>query len=115
MMKKQNWITADILRKMEERRISQIQKDDERYKRLKHEIQKLCREAKDKYYEDKCREIEILDRTHNQLLYKKIQEMRLRQNRMMQMIKPKQGKYVMDNEEVLKEWEWLQLHFGKTK
>src|SRR5688572_4175391 len=27
MMKNQNWITADILRKMEERRISQIQKD----------------------------------------------------------------------------------------
>ena len=53
MMKKQNWITADILRKMEERRINQIQKDDERYKRLKHEIQKLCREAKDKYYDDK--------------------------------------------------------------
>src|SRR5688572_6439002 len=39
MMKKQNWITAVILRKMEERRISQIQKDDEHYKRLKHEIQ----------------------------------------------------------------------------
>src|SRR5688572_18157669 len=73
MTKKQNWITADILRKMEERRISQIQKDDVRYKRLKQEIQKLCREAKDKYryYDDKCREIEMLDTTHNPLLYKK--------------------------------------------
>ena len=49
MTKKQNWITADILQKMEERRLSQIQNDDARYKRLKHEIQKLCREAKDKY------------------------------------------------------------------
>src|SRR5688572_3471406 len=46
MSKKQNWITEDILRKIEERRLSQIQKDDVSYKRLKHEIQKLCREAK---------------------------------------------------------------------
>ena len=36
-------------------------KDEGQYKRLKHEIQKLCREAKDKYYEDKCKEIEELD------------------------------------------------------
>ena len=78
MTKKQNWMAANILRKMEERRISQNRKDDVRYKKLKHEIQKLCWEAKNKFYEDKCREIETLDRTHNQLLYKKIQEMRPR-------------------------------------
>src|SRR5688572_18006762 len=104
MTKKQNWITGDILRKMEERRISHIQKHDARYKKLKHEIQKLCREEKDKYYEDKCREIEMLDKTHNQLLYKKIQEMRPRQNRMVQMIKSKQGNCIMDKEEVLERW-----------
>src|SRR5688572_9864764 len=46
MTKKQNWMTADILRKMEERRTSQIQTDDVHHKRLKHEIQKLRREAK---------------------------------------------------------------------
>src|SRR5688572_9013417 len=89
---------------MEERRISQIQKDDAHYKWLKHEIQKLCREAKDKYYENKCREIEMLDRTHNQLLYKKIQEMRPRRNRMVQMIKSKQGNCITDKEEVLERW-----------
>src|ERR1051325_2253163 len=84
---------------MEERRISQTQKDDARYKRLKHEIQKLCRKAKDKYYDDKRREIEMLDRTHKQLLYKKIQEMKPRQNGMVQMIKSKQGNCIMDKEE----------------
>src|SRR5688572_27261465 len=73
-------------------------------KRLKHEIQKLCREAKDKYYDDKCREIEMLDKTHNQLLYKNIQEMRPRRNRMVQMIKFKQGKCIMDKQEVLERW-----------
>src|SRR5688572_33094563 len=89
---------------MEERRISKIQKYDVRQKRLKHEKQKLCREAKDKYYDDKCREIEMLDRTHNQLLYKKIQEMRPRRNRMVQMIKSKLGNCIMDKEEVLERW-----------
>src|SRR5688572_7369251 len=89
---------------MEERRISKIQKYDVRQKRLKHEKQKLCREAKDKYYDDKCREIEMLDRTHNQLLYKKIQEMRPRRNRIVQMIKSKQGNCIMDKEEVLERW-----------
>ena len=32
----------------------------------------MCRKAKDKYYEDKCKKIVMLDQLHNQLLYKKI-------------------------------------------
>ena len=36
-------------------------KAEEQYKRLKNETRKLCRKAKDKYYEDKCKEIEMLD------------------------------------------------------
>ena len=60
--------------------------------------------SEDMYYENKCRKIEMLDRTHNQLLYKKIQEMRPRRNRMVQMIKSEQGNCIMDKEEVLKRW-----------
>ena len=40
---------------------------EKKYKELKHDIQKLCREAKDKYFNDKCEEIELLDKTHSQL------------------------------------------------
>src|SRR5688572_33264461 len=46
----------------------------------------------------------MLDRTHNQLLYKKIQEMRPRRNSMVQMIKSKQGNCIMDKEEALERW-----------
>ena len=46
----------------------------------------------------------MLDRTHNQLLYKKMQEMRPRRNRMVQMIKSKQGNCIMDKEEALERW-----------
>ena len=68
LTKKQNWMNSEILRKMEERRQCQIMKEEAKYKMLKHEIQKLCHEAKDKYYEDKCKEIEVLDKVHSQLL-----------------------------------------------
>ena len=67
-------------------------KDDGLYMKLKHEIQKLCREAKDKYYEDKCKEIEMLDKVHSHLLYQKIKELRPRGSKMHNYIKSKQGK-----------------------
>ena len=69
--RKQSWMTTDILRKME-KRICKNMKDEGKYRKLKHEVQKLCREAKDKYYNDKCDEIKMLDKAHSQLLHKKI-------------------------------------------
>jgi exonuclease III len=102
--KRQNWMNTEILEKMEERRLSKNKKDERQYKSLKQEIQKLCREAKDKYYENKCNEIERLDKAHNQLLYKKIKELRPKANRMLHTIKNKQGKYIQEKEEVLERW-----------
>ena len=93
--KKQNWMNSEILRKMEERRKCKNMTEEEQYKKLKHEIQKLCREAKDKYYDDKCKEIEMLDKAHSQLLYQKIKELRPNGNRMLQTIKIKQGKALL--------------------
>ena len=46
---KQNWMNSEILRKMEERRLCKIRKDVRQCKRLKHEIRRMCREAKDRY------------------------------------------------------------------
>ena len=42
---------------MEERRKAKNMKDGGLYARLKHEIQKLCREAKDKYYRISARKL----------------------------------------------------------
>ena len=44
---RQSWRNSEILSKMEERRKCKIMKEEEKYKKLKHEVQKLCREAKD--------------------------------------------------------------------
>ena len=67
-------------------------KDDGLYKKLKHEIQKLCREAKDKYYEDECKEIEMMDKVHSHLLYQKIKELRQTGSKMLNSIQCKQGR-----------------------
>src|SRR5438876_3290793 len=72
-------------------------KEEEQYKKLKHEIQKLCHEAKDKYYEDKCKKIEMLDKAHSQLLYQKIKELRPKGSRMLQTINEV---YTISSEEI---------------
>src|SRR2546425_7308156 len=102
--KKQNWMNSQILRKMEERRKCTNMKEEEQYKKLKHEIQKLRREAKDKYFEDKCKEIEMQDKAHIQLLYQKIKELRPKGNRLLQAIKSKQGKALLEKDEVMERW-----------
>src|SRR5437867_1832385 len=79
-------------------------KAEEPYKRLKNEIRKLCRQAKDKYYEDKCKEIEMLDKANSQLMYQKIKELRPKGNRGLQTIKSKQGHVLMEKDEVMERW-----------
>jgi len=76
--KKQKWMNVHILSKMEERRKYKMLNTEEgqkKYKELKQLIQKLCREAKNKYFDDKCKEIELLDKAHSQLVYKKIKDL----------------------------------------
>ena len=106
--KKQGWMNSHILKEMEERRKCKNIKTEEgqkRYKELKHKIQKLCREAKDNYFNEKCKEVEELDKRHNQLLYKKIKKLQPRNSRVLQVIKNKEGKSLLGKEEILKRWE----------
>ena len=106
--KKQKWMTSHILNVMEERRKSKMRHNEEgqkKYMELKHRIQKLCREAKDKYFNEKCQEIEILDKIHSQLLYKKIKELQPRGNRVQQRVRDKDGTSLLDKGKILKRWE----------
>ena len=72
--KKQKWMTDEIMKLMKERqecKCKQTLEDGKRFKELKHVIQKMCRVAKEEYYNVKCRELEELDRVHSNLLYDK--------------------------------------------
>ena len=105
--KKQNWMNSDILDMMEERRKfknSFTETGKGKYKELKHTIQKQCRLAKDNYYNEKCIELEELDRIHSQLVYKKIKEFQPRKNRILQHIKDKQGESLQERGEILERW-----------
>ena len=105
--KKQNWMNSDILDMMEERRKFKntcTETGRAKYKELKHTIQKQCRLAKDNYYNEKCIELEELDRIHSQLVYKKIKEFQPRRNRILQHIKDKQGKSLQERGEILERW-----------
>src|SRR6267154_499400 len=82
----------------------QKMEEEEKHKKLKNETQKLCREAKDKCYEDKCKEIEMLDKVRSQLLYQKIKGLRPKGNRMLQTIKSKHGKSLLEKDEVMERW-----------
>ena len=64
------WMTEEILYIMAERRL--VKDDKARYKSLSKIINKKCRKAKEQFYEEKCREIELLDKANNPTMYKKI-------------------------------------------
>ena len=104
---RQQWTTTGILEKIELRR--QYKKDEseygqKRYKELKHEVQKLYRQAQNEYYNNKCEEIEKLEATHNPLLYKKIKEMLPKRHKTTQQIKDKDGDFLYEPTEILERW-----------
>ena len=68
--KKQNWITEELLDKMEERRM--CKRNEEKHKSLSKAIKKMCRKAKIEYYSKICNDIELLDKTHNPKRYQKV-------------------------------------------
>ena len=68
--KKQSWITEEILDKMEERRM--WKRNEEKYRSISRTVKKMCRKAKNDYYNKICNEIELLDRTHNPKMYQKV-------------------------------------------
>ena len=66
-------MTEDILEVMEERR--NFRHNKLRYIELIKEIRRMCRKVKQKYQESLCKEIEELDRKHNQKAYNIIKKL----------------------------------------
>ena len=47
----------------------------ERYKESDRYIKGRCKEAKERFYNEKCKKIQELDERHNPLMYKIVKEM----------------------------------------
>ena len=74
MQPKIKWMMQEILEKMEERRQQKIVNVDT-YREINREIKQMCKEAKERFFNDKCKRIQELDERHNPRMYKIIKEM----------------------------------------
>ena len=57
---------------MDERRIARQYQDSEKYKEKYLVIRKRCIEAKEKWFNKKCEEIELLSQKNPQLIHEKV-------------------------------------------
>ena len=95
-------MTEGILDIMEERRL--VKDDKAKYKSLSKIIIKKCRKAKEQFYEEKCREIELLDKANNPTMYKKIKELNQKPKTTTTSIKDKNGKLLTENDKIAERW-----------
>ena len=102
---KQPWMTEEILQKMEERRTQKNTISQQEYKAITRRIQKECRNAKEKYLQNKCSEIEHLDRHHSNKTYQKVREMQRRETRLNVGIRDKKGELLYEDADINKRWE----------
>ena len=105
-MKKKPWMTDDILMKMEERKKCK-NIDSDKYKQLNKEIEKICRQTKEKWYADQCEEIELLEKQYKtREMHKKVKDLANRNSRKTASgcIKDKNGKLLFDQEDIAIRW-----------
>ena len=104
--RRQRWMTEEILNKMKERRL-QKDRDPQRYEELNREVRRDCDAAKEAWLDEQCREVEELERNHKtESMHRKIREITgKRKLARGNVIKDKEGKIVMEIDEVLKRWE----------
>ena len=98
----QKWMTEEILNIMEEKRL--VKDDKAKYKSLSKIINKKCRKAKEQFYEEKCREIELLDKANNPTMYKKIKELNQKPKTTTTSIKDKSSKLLTENDKIAERW-----------
>ena len=106
------WITEEILNLMETRRKSK--NDVNKYKEINRSIKKKCNEAKEKWLNDKCGNIEIANHTNDpKSLHQEIKE--ISGKRMCSQtgcIKAKDGSILIDKDAILARWsEYVQELF----
>ena len=104
-VEKQDWMTVEILNEMKIRSELKSSGNAVEYKKVKKKVQKLCRDAKNYFYQEKCKEIEELDRKHNTtLMYSKIKQLTEKKKRTKQGICDKDGNLLMDQKDILNRW-----------
>ena len=65
-------MTEDILSLMDQRRKAKGNRQE--YERINSEVRKRCDEAKEKWLDDKCKEIDILQKQAPNTIYRNVEE-----------------------------------------
>ena len=100
---KQKWMTDDILDLMDERR--RAKGNQEEYKRLHREVRRKCNEAKEAWLDEKCREIDLLQRFTPQIMYQNVAEIAGRKTcSSTGCLKSKNGEIIMEKDKILERW-----------
>lgn len=103
--RKNNWITEEIFVLMDERRATKG-RDDNAYRELNRQIKRKCIEAKEKWLDEQCKEIEDLEKRYPRIMYDKIREITKKKRSINERaIKDKDGKVLMETEAIKKRWE----------
>ena len=102
---KKEWMTKEILEMIERRRKAKVG-NKQRYKELHRQIQKKVKEAKERWLNEKCDEIERLQKIHDSFnIHKRVKEMtggfRNKQNNI---LIDDNGKMILDLKDKLRTW-----------
>lgn len=103
---KKEWMTEDILKKMDQRRLLKGQNQTE-YKKLNKEIRQDIKMAKENWMSRKCDEIEELDKKHDSFnLHRKLKELTFNKNpTTSHSMVNSEGKLITNTEEKITMWE----------
>lgn len=103
--KVKSWMTDEILQLMEERRLYK-NIDIKKYKDIYNIIRKEIRKAKEEWYTNKCEEIEVLLKRHDDFnLHRKVKELAgIRKTNHSSIILDKEGKIILDNNRKIERW-----------
>ncbi|XP_013145032.1 PREDICTED: uncharacterized protein LOC106108413, partial [Papilio polytes] len=115
-VKKQQWMTAEILEQMEERRMFKI-KDPSKYAEINKVIKRKIKIARNNFYKDKCDRIEHLLQKHDNFnLHKEVKELAgLNKKPNFNILCDDHGRYLVDRESKKRIWsDYIMKMFADT-
>ena len=104
-MKKGKWLSEEALQIAEKRREAKGKGENERYKHLNAEFQRIARRDKKAFLSDQCKEIEEKNRMgKTRDLFKKIRDTKGTFHAKMGLIKDRNGMNLIEAEKIQKRW-----------
>ena len=103
-IKRKSWMTNEILQKMQDRKKN---KGTDKYKEIDKEIRHMCKERKEAWWNEKCKEIEELERKHKtKEMHANVKEMSTKKRSKCETncIRDKNGKMLFDSNDVINRW-----------